>query len=104
MKTNALNAETKSFWDVLNNMSSNDLAVLCLLLFLLATLSVVLIATTVSRMHKNRLEIALKRELVDRGLSTDEIAKFVETSAVPSKRWPILRCLKTTKQPSGVNV
>jgi hypothetical protein len=45
--------------------------------------AITIIGCVVYAMHKNRLEHGLKRELLDRGLSADEIATVV--SAKPSK-------------------
>ncbi|HEY3393857.1 MAG TPA: hypothetical protein VGK58_14190 [Lacipirellulaceae bacterium] len=42
-----------------------------------------ILTITIYKMHKNRLEDALKRELLDRGMSADEIATVVR--AKPGK-------------------
>jgi hypothetical protein len=42
-----------------------------------------IVSITIYKLHKNRLEIALKRELVERGMSPDEIATIIR--AKPTK-------------------
>ena len=43
--------------------------------------AVAVICLTVYLVHKNRTEIALKRELLDRGLTADEIATVISAKA-----------------------
>jgi hypothetical protein len=52
-------------------------------MFLLFT--IIIIASTVSEMHKHRLVNELKRDLLERGLSAEEIATVV--SVKPRKFW-----------------
>jgi hypothetical protein len=48
----------------------------------LLIISIVGIVSAVARsIHHRRLEIELKRELIDRGMSADEVARVVEASA-----------------------
>jgi hypothetical protein len=47
---------------------------------------VTVVFCTIYAMHKNRLEDSLKRELLDRGMSADEIATVIR--ARPTKRVP----------------
>ena len=42
---------------------------------------IVILAVTIYSMHRNRLEDSLKRELLDRGMSADEIATIMNKSA-----------------------
>jgi hypothetical protein len=39
-----------------------------------------LISSAISSVHQRRLEIELKREMLDRGMSADEVAKVIETT------------------------
>jgi hypothetical protein len=39
-----------------------------------------LIASAISSAHQRRLEIELKREMLDRGMSADEVARVIETT------------------------
>lgn len=78
-----------SFWEWISFLDSGErtgLMVLCVFAFV-ATLTV--ITVTIYKMHRNRLEDALKRELLDRGMSADEIATVIR--ATPSKRGSALR-------------
>ncbi len=42
-----------------------------------------IMASTMSAIHRRRVEDGLKRELLDRGLSTEEIVALVESSPPP---------------------
>ena len=47
-------------------------------LFIVAVVfTLMVLMLTIYKMHKNRLEDALKRELLDRGMSADEVATVV---------------------------
>jgi hypothetical protein len=76
-----MNAQPHSIWDALSQVSSPDMPVIILIVVAVATLLIIAITVTVSKtiygMHKNRLENTLKRELVERGLSVDEIERIV---------------------------
>lgn len=39
-----------------------------------------IISSAISNAHQRRLEIELKREMLDRGMSADEVAKVIEAS------------------------
>ncbi|QDT76307.1 hypothetical protein [Lacipirellula limnantheis] len=39
-----------------------------------------IISAAISNAHQRRLEIELKREMLDRGMSADEVAKVIEAS------------------------
>lgn len=39
-----------------------------------------LISSAISSAHQRRLEIELKREMLDRGMSADEVARVIETT------------------------
>jgi hypothetical protein len=79
---------TKTFWDVVEGIPSQDRAPFFGFSIMFALVMVIVVAAIVSktmcRMHKAQLEDALKRELVDRGFTADEIAKIVETSPLNS--------------------
>ena len=66
-----------SFWEWMNALGQGErLPVIILGLFALVfTVSIVVIM--VYSMHKNKLEDALKRELLERGMSADEIATVI---------------------------
>lgn len=58
-----------------------------LLLVVIGCLTAILISVAgviggvVSSMHRRRTEAAMKQDLIDRGMSADEIAKIIESSA-----------------------
>ena len=49
-----------------------------------------IIAGAVNSVHRRRTEMAMKRDMIDRGMSADEIAKIIESAAPPedaTQRW-----------------
>ena len=70
-----------NLWEWLSTLEPHGrlaISVTTVVLSLVASVIVaVTIALTVRGMHKRRLEDALKRELVERGLSVDEIERIV---------------------------
>jgi hypothetical protein len=72
---------TTSFWDALSGISGSDLAPLIGVTLALVTLVIIVITVTVCktvyRIQKSRLDDSLKRELIERGLSVDEIERIV---------------------------
>jgi hypothetical protein len=103
-----MNAEPQTIWDSIIQIAAADRAALIALFIIVATLIIVVIAViaskTVYRMHKNRLEDALKRELIERGFSADEIATIVESSAAPKNPQPEVRGCATPKENKHVHV
>jgi hypothetical protein len=67
-----------NFWQWMASLDGGERFALVVwsLFFVVFVISVV--ACTVYKIHKNRLEDALKRELLDRGMSADEIAAVVQ--------------------------
>jgi len=55
-----------------------------LIVIVAVVVAIAIIGSVVYAIHKNRLEHALKRDLLDRGLSADEIAKVVSATASKS--------------------
>jgi SOS response regulatory protein OraA/RecX len=53
---------------------------------LLIIVITVAVSKTICRVQKNRLEDSLKRELVDRGFSVEEIERIVQASAGKTAR------------------
>jgi hypothetical protein len=72
-------------------LSPGDLAGLLAGLIVALVLLTLIIGAVVYGIHKNRLENALKRDLLDRGMSADEIATVVkaktESQPLPRSRW-----------------
>jgi hypothetical protein len=87
-----MNPEPSSFWDLLVRLNDTDLAALLAAFSVFGTLLIIVIAVIVSktiyRVHKNRLENALKHELVERGFSPTEIVEIISASASPSAALP----------------
>jgi hypothetical protein len=63
-------------------------AIGCATALLLGTLGI--ITSAINTVHRRRAEMELKREMIDRGMSADEIAKVIESAAPPddaTQRW-----------------
>jgi hypothetical protein len=76
-----MNTVPDSLWEWLVEINPGDRFALCVVsivfgvMALLVTIGIV--SHTVRSIHQSRLESTLKRELLDRGLSVDEIAKVI---------------------------
>jgi hypothetical protein len=86
----ATETATNTLGGLINELSPGDRAPAVVMTIVAGMVLVMVVAAIVSktacRIHKARLEDTLKRELIDRGFSADEIAKIVETSALPGPR------------------
>ncbi len=63
-------------------------AIGCATALLLGTFGI--ITSAINSVHRRRAEMELKREMIDRGMSADEIAKVIESAAPPedgTQRW-----------------
>jgi hypothetical protein len=74
------------FWLWFSKFNAEDLTGLVAVVLVFIVAAVAVICWTVYMIHKNRAEIALKRELLDRGLPADEIATIIR--ATPPKSLP----------------
>jgi hypothetical protein len=72
-----------SFWQWLSSLRSDDLCALIAVISVFGVVAIGIVCATVYKIHKTRTEDALKRELLDRGMSAEEIATIV--GAKPSK-------------------
>jgi hypothetical protein len=85
-----MNSVPSGMWEWLSTLEPHGrlaLSVTTVVLSLVASVLVALIvAVTVRGIHQRRLEDALKRELLDRGLSAEEIDMIVR--ATPTKGGP----------------
>jgi hypothetical protein len=73
-----------SFWEWAASLQPSEQFPLLVLGGFAVIFIITLVACTIYAMHKNRLNDHLKRELLDRGLSADEIATVI--NAKPGKR------------------
>jgi xanthine/uracil permease len=78
------------FWLWFSKFNAEDITGFIAVILVFSVAAVAVICFTFYMVHKNRAEVALKRELLDRGLAADEIATII--SAKPDKRcswsWP----------------
>jgi uncharacterized membrane protein len=63
-----------NFWEWTASLDSGERTGLMVLSVIAVVTIIVIVAVTIYSMHKNRLDDSLKRELLDRGMSADEIA------------------------------
>jgi len=80
-----------SFWQWVTSLPSDDLCGLVAIISVFSAAAIIAICITVYMIHRSRAENALKRELLDRGMSADEIATVVkakpESQPLPRSRW-----------------
>jgi hypothetical protein len=76
-----------SFWQWLSSLDRNDQIPIAIMAMLTLAAVIVIVVTIVSftvyKVHRNRLTDALKRELIERGTSSDDIVAIVR--ATPTK-------------------
>jgi hypothetical protein len=89
-----LPAATGGLTDVLVGIDPDKRFVLLLVLVGLAfglVLGVAgIVSGTINSLHRRRSELDLKREMIERGMSADEIEKIIEAAAPPedaTERW-----------------
>ena len=62
------------FWEWTASLKPDDRAGLLFAVIAAAVGVIAILVTAIYRAHRNRLEIAFKREMLDRGMTADEIA------------------------------
>jgi hypothetical protein len=72
-----MHSVTGTFWDRLPVIAPADFTMLLVTVIVAVLVAILIVATTVFKIHKSRLDDALKRDLLDRGLSADEIATII---------------------------
>ena len=85
-----MSIELATVWDWLGQTPAGDraplLAISGVMVILLIIVIAVIVSKTACRIQKARLENGLKRELVDRGFSAEEIERIVRASAGDAAR------------------
>ena len=69
------------FWNWFSKFNAEDITGMIAVIAVFGVAAVGIICVTVYKVHANRAENALKRELLDRGLSADEIATIVSAKS-----------------------
>jgi hypothetical protein len=72
-----MNSAPTNFWQWTAALSSGERTGLLMFVMIASIAVVAIIAGTIYQMHKNRLEDSLKRELLERGMSAEEIATVI---------------------------
>lgn len=79
-----MNAVPTNLWQWLAPIDADDRFALCITMVVFGILALVfivgLITHAIGTIHRTRLEAALKRELLDRGLSVEEIATVISAT------------------------
>jgi hypothetical protein len=74
-----------TFWEWLANLDDGQFMGLMFMVVLVLLVITITLCVTIYGVHKNRLDTALKREMLDRGLSPDEIATVVNSRPAKSR-------------------
>ena len=69
------------FWLWFSKFNAEDLTGFVAVVLVFSVAAVAVICFTVYSVHKSRADHALKRELLDRGMSADEIATIIRADA-----------------------
>jgi hypothetical protein len=72
-----MNMNPTNFWEWLPKLNDGDATAVVILLIIALVGIVAILSWMAYRIHKNRLEDALKRELLDRGMTAEEIATVI---------------------------
>jgi hypothetical protein len=97
-----MNPVPTNLWEWLAPIDADERFALCVAAITVGLTALVVIiavaAHTLSRIHRARLEHTFKRELLERGLTADEIAQIVEATA--ARKWlrPMFRRGSCTKE------
>jgi hypothetical protein len=81
-----------NFWEWTAALQSEQRAALIFAGIVAVVFAIAILAMTIHSMHRNRLEVSLKREMLDRGMTADEIATIMARTP-NSKRCNTLRPL-----------
>lgn len=65
----------------LSTLKSDDLAGVIIVVAVAGVAAVAIVCTTIYKVHKTRADDSLKRELLDRGLTADEIAMVISAKS-----------------------
>jgi hypothetical protein len=72
-----MNSVPTSFWEWVAALGSGERTGLMVISIVAIVFMIWMVLVTLYMIHKNRLEDALKRELLDRGMSADDIATVI---------------------------
>lgn len=78
-----MNSVQSDLWEWTASLGSEERVEIIMLGALVLVLVALIVFGTICKMHKNRLDDALKRELLERGMSAEEIATVIR--AKPAK-------------------
>lgn len=79
-----MNSVSGDFWSWFSKFNADDVTSFIAIVLVFSVTALGIVCLTVYLVHKNRAEIALKRELLDRGLSADEIATIIRATSPKS--------------------
>lgn len=77
-----------------NDLNAGNKFALIVILFSCGTgvicTAIIFISSTITSIHNRRMDAAMKREMIERGLTADEITKIIEAASPPedaTQRW-----------------
>ena len=76
-----MQAVPSDFWQWINKFNGDDVAGFVVTVSICSLVALGIICAAIYKIHKTRVEDALKRELLDRGLAADEIATIINAKA-----------------------
>ncbi len=86
-----MNSTPSSFWEWMNAVEPDERIAVFAVGVILGVFALVFVVTIVSgtiyKIHKNRLEDALKRELLERGMGAEEIVAVIRARSNKCGPW-----------------
>lgn len=79
-----MHAVPSDFWQWINKFNGEDITGFVVTVSICSLAALAIICAAIYKIHKTRVEDALKRELLDRGMSADEIATVLSAKPVRS--------------------
>jgi hypothetical protein len=73
-----MNSNPGDFWEWAASLPAGERFALLVVALFAFTFLVTIVTGTFYKMHKNRLDVALKRELLERGMNAEEIATVIQ--------------------------
>ncbi len=74
-----MQATPTNFWEWLPKPAAGDMTAIMIISILAMVGIAAIVSATMYWIHKNRLDDALKRELLDRGMTAEEIATVINS-------------------------
>jgi hypothetical protein len=76
-----MNSTPSDFWEWIVSLQSGERLALLIGGLFAVVFVVTMVLGTIGKMYKNRLDATLKRDLLERGMSADEIATVIQAKS-----------------------